>query len=87
MQEQSFGELERHIRLCFANALGKDTASIAADSDFFVELGGSSLDYFAMLSKLQEEFDVLVMPDNAGHAPSTPAEIAEYIRNADGERL
>ena len=87
MQEQSFGELERHIRLCFANALGKDTASIAADSDFFVELGGSSLDYFAMLSKLQEEFDVLVLPDNAGHAPSTPAEIAEYIRNADGERL
>ena len=52
-----------------------------------MELGGSSLDYFAMLSKLQEEFDVLVMPDNAGHAPSTPAEIAEYIRNADGERL
>ncbi len=49
-------ELERRVAALFATALGMDVSRIAADSDFFSDLGGSSLDYFAMISALKEAF-------------------------------
>lgn len=46
------------IRNFVAAALGADADAVGADFDFFIDGGGSSFDYFAMTSKLSEEFSV-----------------------------
>ena len=46
------------IRAAVAVALNIDEESVGEDFDFFVDGGGSSFDYFAMTSKLEEVFSV-----------------------------
>ena len=46
------------VRAIFASALGKDESEIGDDMHFFFDLGGSSLDYFAMISAVREEFQI-----------------------------
>ena len=46
------------VRAIFANALGKSESEIGDDMHFFFDLGGSSLDYFAMISAVREEFQI-----------------------------
>ena len=48
--------LETEIRACFAEALGKQAAEIGLADDFFLQLGGSSLDYFSLLGLLKERY-------------------------------
>ena len=71
--------LTEEVRSVFAAALGKDPEDIASDADFFLDEGGMSLDYFAMMAKLQEEFGV-PFPQNGGIGLSTVRRIADYIR-------
>ncbi len=49
-------ETARRVAAVFATALGLDIACIGMDADFFRDLNGTSLDYFAMLSALRETF-------------------------------
>lgn len=51
-------ELAERIRLYFSLALDKPVGDIDDDADFFTELGGTSLDYFALTAKLKEELKV-----------------------------
>ena len=72
------GELAAHIRALFAEALGKKAEDIGDGDDFFLDLGGSSLDYFSVVAQLQNEFGIL-FPAQEDRSLSRPGEIAQYI--------
>ena len=79
------GELDAlgdEVRRFFAVALERDETQIAADADFFVDLGGTSLDYLAMISRLGDEFDV-AFPEEGGKGLNTVRQIAEFIRRSE----
>ena len=42
----------------FADALGKDVSEIGAESDFFRDLEGTSLDYFTLLSLVKNRLGI-----------------------------
>lgn len=67
------------IRDCFAAALGAPADKISAESDFFADEGGGSLDYFAVISQIQREFGVS-FPPNAGASMSTVSALSEYVK-------
>ena len=53
------------IRDMFASALNKTAEEISPSADFFLDEGGSSLDYFAMIAQMQKEFSVSIPMDSA----------------------
>ena len=67
------------IRTIFANALGKDEGEIGDDMHFFFDLGGNSLEYFAMVSVVRGEFKV-AFPTTAGASLSTVREFCTFIQ-------
>ncbi len=72
-------ELVRRVTAHVAQALRKDPKEIAPDAHFFYDLGGTSLDYFAMVASVQGEFNV-GFPSDAGSSLSTVNEICRFIR-------
>ena len=56
--EYMLTELERRIRECFADALQINADEIDVNADFFADLGGSSLNYFALVDILKSQFGV-----------------------------
>ena len=50
--------LEREICECFAIVLERPIAEINAEGDFFTDLGGTSLDYFALLDDIKAKYGV-----------------------------
>ena len=62
--------LSLKVRDLFAGALGVPADAVTADFDFFADGGGTSLDYFAMLAALNEEFGTAVPA--SGGSPSDP---------------
>lgn len=76
-------ELFEQIRQLFALALDKPVSDIGADADFFLDHGGTSLDYFAMVSKMQEEFGV-PFPTAGGNSLNTVNGIYEFIKAEKG---
>ncbi len=70
--------LARRVLTCFAETLGKAETEISADADFFTDLGGTSLDYFGMLAKLEEEFSLPFPPEHT--KLRTVEQISAYIR-------
>lgn len=50
--------LEEQLVKAFADALQKQECEILVDSDFFTELGGTSLDYFALLDTIGQQFGI-----------------------------
>ncbi len=71
-------ELENRVRELFATALGKEPMLIGFDADFFIDEGGSSLEYFSLLAALQDEFSI-PMPNESGRSLSTVKAIASFI--------
>ena len=69
------------ILAAFAASLGKDPASVAYTADFFLDLGGSSLDYFAMITALRESFGI-EFPTEAGKSLGSVKELYEYVKAA-----
>ena len=69
------------ILAVFAASLGKDPASVAYTADFFLDLGGSSLDYFAMITALRESFGI-EFPTEAGKSLGSVKELYEYVKAA-----
>lgn len=72
-------ELVRRVTKHVADALRRDPETIPANAHFFYDLGGTSLDYFAMVSAVQGEFNV-GFPSDAGSSLSTVNEICRFIR-------
>ena len=73
--------LTEKVRSYFAVALNKKAEEIAVNSDFFLDEGGTSLDYFAMITSLREEFPVPFPEDGSGESSNTVEKIAEYIKS------
>ncbi len=57
----TLNDFEQKVAGCFYRALGKE---IGKEDDFFVDAGGTSLDYFTMVSYIQNEFDVVIPLSN-----------------------
>ena len=56
--EYMLSELEGKMRECFAEALQINADEIGVDADFYAELGGSSLNYFALVDIIKSQFGV-----------------------------
>ena len=69
------------LRAAIAAELGKEPEDVGARADFFLDLGGSSLDYFALISALRAEYGV-DFPTEDGGSLSTAEALAAYIRSA-----
>ena len=78
-QPDTQDELMRHLRQVFAVTLGLDLSAVAPQSDFFADLGGASLDYFAAVAKLQEDFS-MPFPQDEGKTLSTAQDFYHYIK-------
>lgn len=78
-EEAVVDELTARVRSCFAIALEKAEEELSQDADFFLDCGGSSLDYFAMLAKLRDEFGLAFPMEDSGLR--TVRQITDYIRN------
>ena len=76
---RSEDELFCRIRAIFATALNKDEGEIGDDMHFFFDLGGTSLDYLAMVTAVQSEFKVS-FPAAADGSLSTVREFCAFIR-------
>ena len=72
-------ELIRRISACFAEALGARPEEIGPDADFFLELGGTSLDYFALREELKAELGSSFPLESA--ALHTVRQFADYLRS------
>lgn len=59
--EELFDEIERQVASCFEKVLGK---TIEKDADFFVDAGGTSLEYFTLVTYIQDEFDIIIPLSN-----------------------
>lgn len=72
--------LAAQVRACFAEALGKPAEEISEDEDFFTDLGGTSLDYFGLLARLEEEFGRPFPPEDM--QLRTVRGVTDFIRNS-----
>lgn len=71
-------ELAQRLREFFAAALNSKPEDIADQADFFLDLGGSSLDYFGMIAALETEFSVKI-PVEQSASLSTVAAFHQFL--------
>lgn len=70
-------EISRFITALFAHSLGISEEDVGYTADFFLDLGGTSLDYFAIIAQLRERYQVPLPADGA--AMSTVEELRNKI--------
>ena len=78
--EEVEDELNKKVKYYFGIALNKKTEDIALDADFFLDEGGTSLDYFALISKLQNDFGVSLI-SNEENPLHTVRQVSDYLRS------
>ena len=59
-KEELDNEITNRIKKVFAEVLGTNPKDIDEESDFFLELGGTSLDYMSLLLKMEQEFETTI---------------------------
>ena len=78
LSEEPEDELMARLRGLIAAALEKDITEVSPEADFFADLGATSLDYFAVIAKLQDEFE---LPFPQGEETlNTAKRMYDYIR-------
>ena len=77
--EEFSAELISRVRRVVANSLNISEDGVTAKADYFSDLGGSSLDYFSMLSGIRDEFGIDVAKDAAG--VTTVSGLCGYLRS------
>lgn len=78
--EERISGLEAEVRACFATALDRPADEIPTDAHFFNELGGTSLEYFALQSEIKTRFG-LESIYTEGVSLFTVKDFTAYIRN------
>ena len=78
--EEVEDELNKKVKYYFGIALNKKAEDIALDADFFLDEGGTSLDYFALISKLQNDFGVSLI-SNEENPLHTVRQVSDYLRS------
>ncbi len=81
---QMLSDLECEVRSCFATALEKRVEDISADASFFLDLGGSSLDYFMLLNLLRSKFGIS-LPSSEEDRLYTVRDFCDYITKSGKE--
>ena len=71
------------LRQMIAAGLDKPLDEVAPQADFFTDLGGTSLDYFALLAKLQEDYGI-PFPQGDG-SPRTAQALHDFITETNGK--
>ena len=77
--EEFYGEIENELRLCFAEVLQKEPSEITKDAHFFRDLGGTSIDYFALLGIIKSKFNVEILGSDTLNL-ATVSEFACYLK-------
>ncbi len=78
--EEVLEDIEIEVRECFAKVLGKNPSTVGKDSNFFRDLGGTSIDYFALLSMIKSKFSVEILEADYANL-STVKEFSDFLRN------
>ena len=77
--EEADRALTKRLTELFAKALNRREEEIGENAHFFFDLGGNSLDYFAMIASVQEEFGIsFPATDKAGI--TTIRQLKDYIQ-------
>ena len=76
-KEELNNEVTNRIKKLFSEILCKDMSEINEDSDFFLDLGGTSLDYMSLLLKIEQEFETKIVLKDKSY--STVKEFYNYI--------
>ncbi len=74
------GELEKEVKQIFAEILSKTSQDISLDSQFFNDLGGSSLEYFMLADAINAKYGVDIKNVN-GKSLISPSEVCDYIKS------
>ena len=69
-------EIEKQVAVCFERVLGK---AVDKHADFFTDAGGTSLEYFTLVTYIQEEFDVVIRLSNEQRL-TTVYDFSAYIK-------
>ncbi len=72
-------QLEREVKELFAHALRISPDEIKLCDDFFMDLGGTSLDYFTLVDSIKSQYSTDI-PSNLDKTLSTVKEICDYIK-------
>ena len=78
-KEDLNNEITNRLKKLFAEVLGKSISEITDESDFFLELGGTSLDYMSLLLKIEQEFETAISFKEKSF--STVKEFYNYLVN------
>ena len=76
--ETVFVGLEQDLAMLFAEVLGKDVSEIGRDSHFFRDLGGTSMDYYTLLSLIRERLGAAIEAAEASDL-ATVAQMYAYL--------
>ena len=74
--EKIFDAIEKQVAACFEKVMGK---TIDKNADFFIDIGGTSLEYFTLITYIQEEFD-LIIPLSNDKKLSSISDFSAYIK-------
>ncbi len=77
--------IEAEIAACFAEALSRDVSEIGAESDFFRDLEGTSLDYFTLLSLVKNRLGIDAIGTGETKL-STVRAFADFVKGGAGEK-
>ena len=77
--DEALSQLEQDVCACFAKALQKAPDEIGVDEDFFLSLGGTSLDYFVLIEHVKTTFNA-DLPVSEGKTMTTVREVCEYLK-------
>ena len=78
--EEMLSDLEKEVIVCFATALERDPEEISPNANFFLDLGGTSLDYFTLLGLLKDKYGISLPSDESGKL-FTVCDFCEFIKN------
>ncbi len=83
--DEALDALTARVRAIVAQATNRNETEVAPDADFFLDLGGTSLDWFAMLTRLRDEFGAAFPLEETNL--KTVRSIVGYIRAEKGGSL
>ena len=72
-------ELFEKIRGLYAGALDKEESDVGFLTDFFLDEGGTSLDYLTLLSLVENEFGI-TLPTSEEETSFSLRDVYEYLK-------
>ena len=82
VKERTLSLLEEKMREVIAETLGKAIEEIGLDDNFFVDLGGTSLDYFVLVDAVKAKFNI-DFPVRDNNTLSTLRDLCDYVQTKD----